>query len=232
MKTNRGMLTAAAAAALLLGGCGIREAHIAMPGDLTAASEPLRLRGIGGGTRGSFDLEGAPGSFTRSAERLGIFDPLLVRNSGGGSFRLAGASGDLAGRCRFVEREVTIGNIAVTPDRLRFSCGFARDGRPTAAELVLEDPKSAFGTVHGRSERRGILYFEGEEIEVRSIHRDQGGGLPAPHAIGYMFAQDGREIGAVNLNGARTIYAPRDPRVREAVIAAGIALALFWDPAV
>lgn len=225
---------AASAAVLLLSACGIRGGHIAMPGDLAMTTEPLRLSGMGGGTRGDFQLAGARGTFTRSAERLGIFDPLVVRHRGGGSFRLAGAAPgtDLAGRCGFRETEVNVGNLSLTPDRLAFRCGFARGGQPIAAELLLEDPKSAFGTVHGRSERRGILFFEGEEIEVRSIHRDQGGGLPAPHALGYAFELDGRQIGAVNLNGARTIYAPREPRQREAVVAASLALSIFWDPAI
>jgi hypothetical protein len=221
-------------AASALAGCGIREAHIAMPSHLAAATERLELRGMGGGTRGDFRLAGMPGSFTRSAERLGIFDPLLVRNSGGGSFRLEGArpGEDLAGRCRFREREVNVGNVSVTPDRLMFRCGFARGGMPIAAELVLEDPKGALGTLHGRAERTGILYFEGQRIAIRSIHRDQGGGLPSPHAIGYMFEAGGREIGAVDLNGVKTVFAPRDPAAREAVIAASLALSIFWDPAI
>jgi hypothetical protein len=134
---------------------------------------------------------------------------------------------DLAGRCRFRETELNLSSFSLTPGRLSFHCGFARGGRPISAELVLTDPKSAFGTLHERWGRRGILLFEEQEIEVSSIHRDQGGGRPVHDALGYAFELDSRQIGAVNLNGAETIYAPRDLLHREAVIAAGLALSIF-----
>jgi hypothetical protein len=172
--------------------------------------------------------------FTRSAERLGVFDPLLVKHSGGGSFRLSGAAGlaELAARCTYREGTVNVGPISITPRRLAFHCDFARDGRPIDAALILEDPKDSLGTVHGRDERLGMLYYEGRRIDVRSIHRDQSGGLPARTPLGYMFSQDGQEVGAVDLNGpGKTIFAPRTGAEREAVIAAGLALSTFWDPA-
>jgi hypothetical protein len=110
---------------------------------------------------------------------------------------------------------------------------FHRNGRPMAAELVLADPKPALGTLHGRAERFGRLYIEGREIAIRSIHRDERGGLATPTALGYMFEAGGREVGAIDMNGPdKTLYVPRDPQLREAVIAAGLALSIFWDPAV
>jgi hypothetical protein len=224
----------ALAAGASLSACSIREARIATPSHFAAATERLELRGMGGGTSGDFELAGARGRFTRGAERLAILDPLLVRNSGGGSFRVEPShlGADLAGECGYRERQVNAGPIAVTPRRLTFRCAFGRDGRPIDAELVLDDPKGPLGTLHGRAERRGTLYFEGRRIGVRSIHRDESGGLPAPTALGYMFEEDGQEIGAVDLNGLnKTIFAPRDPVAREAVLAASLALSIFWDPA-
>jgi hypothetical protein len=223
------------AAAVSLSACSIREGRIAMPPHLSTSTERLDLRGMGGGTRGNFNLAGAYGRFTRSAERLAIFDPLFVRNSGGGSFRLEHSQlgPDLSGRCRYREREVNAGPISVIPRRMVYHCDFAREGRPIDAELILEDPKGALGTVHGRAERDGMLVFEGLRIGIRSIHRDQRGGLPAPTALGYLFDIDGYEMGAVDLNGInKTIYAPRSPLEREAVLAASLALSVFWDPAV
>jgi hypothetical protein len=68
---------------------------------------------------------------------------------------------------------------------------------------------------------------------VHSIHRDGGGGLPSPNALGYSFSVDGREIGAVDLNGLnKTLYVPSTGPDREAVIAASVALSTFWDPAI
>jgi hypothetical protein len=216
-----------------LAGC-VREGRIAMPSELQTATERLDLRGMGHGTSGRFELAGARGEFTRSAQRLGIFDPLLVRRSGGGTFRIAGGdvAGELSGRCRYRESEVNAGPVSVTPGRFVYACEFRRDGRPIAAELVVADPAGAGGTLHGRTERVGSLYFEGRRFELASIHRDQGGGLPAPHALGYAFSEAGRPVGAVDLNGGtRKVFAPREAQAREAVIAGALALSILWDPA-
>ena len=225
-----GTVTLAALAAISLGGCAIRDARIAMPSELAASAERLELRGMGGGTGGDFELAGARGRFNRSAERLALLDPLLVRHSGGGSFALAASAGgpELAGRCRYQERQVNAGPVAVTPGRFAYVCGFARGGVPIDAELVIEDPQSAFGTLHGRAERRGTLFFEGRRLAVRSIHRDAGGGLPAPTPLGYLFEADGEAVGAVDVNGTgKTLFAPREGPLREAVLAGGLALAIL-----
>ncbi len=59
-----------------------------------------------------------------------------------------------------------------------------------------------------------------------------GDRVPAGTPLGYAFHLDGRQIGAVDLNGTdKTIYAPRAGPEREAVLAAGLALSIFWDPA-
>lgn len=231
---NRSITLAFVAAATALSACSIREARIATPSYFAVETERLELRGMGGATNGDFDVAGSRGLFTRGAERLGIFDPLLVRHRGGGEFRIAGplTGHELAGRCAYRQTEVNPGPLAVTPQRFAYRCEFARDGRPIDAELVIEDPQSGFGTLHGRSERRGTLWFEGQRISLRSIHRDQGGGLPVPHPLGYMFEADGRQIGAVDLNGLdKTLFVPRAEPQREAVIAAALALAILWDPA-
>ncbi len=225
---------AAVVFAASLSGCSVREGRIAMPSELAASTERLELRGMGAGTRGDFELEGARGTFTRSAERLGIFDPLLVDHRGGGSFQLDRTTGNaaLAGRCSYREGIINVGPVTVTPRQLAFHCEFAREGRLIEAGLVLEDPQSAFGTIHGRSERVGTLFYEGQQIEVRSIHHDEGGGLPSPTALGYVLTGESGEIGAVDLNGLnKTIFAPFAGEEREAVLAGALALSIFWDPA-
>ncbi len=226
--------TAAVALAALISGCTVREGRMALPAHLPSATERLELRGMGGGTRGDFELGNTRGTFSRSAERLGIFDPVLVRHEGGGSFHLDGtaASPSLGGRCAYREGQFNVGPIAVTPKRLAFHCEFARGDRLIDAAFVLEDPQSAIGTVHGRSERRGTLFYEDEVIAVRSIHRDQAGGLPISTPLGYIFSDEQSEIGAVDLNGLnKTVFAPLGGKRREAVLAASLALSIFWDPA-
>jgi hypothetical protein len=220
---------------LALSACSVREARIGVSPALAGSTEQIELTGMGAGQRGDFRLAGSSGTFTRSAERLGIFDPLLVRHRGGGQFQLGALQGtaDLAGRCSYREGIVQAGPLSITPDRLVFHCDFARDGRPIDASLVIADPASSWGAMHGRHERNGMLVYEGREIAVRSIHRDGGGGLPSPNALGYSFSVDGREIGAVDLNGLnKTLYVPSTGPDREAVIAASVALSTFWDPAI
>jgi hypothetical protein len=225
----------ALAAGLSLSACSVREARIAVPSEFATTAERLELRGMGGGTRGTFRLAGAQGAFTRLSDRLGLFDPLLVRRSGHGTFTLSASDlgPELSGRCAYRARDVNAGPIAISPGRLVYSCRFSRDGRPLHAELLLEDPSSAFGTLHGRAERVGYLFLGGREIGIRSLHRDREGGLAAPTALGYMFEAEGRDIGAIDLNGGtKTLFVPHDPALREAVLAASLALAVFWDPAV
>lgn len=225
----------AASTCFALSACSIREGRIATPSEFRVATEQLELQGMGGGRHGRFRLGGAVGSFTRSAERQQTLGPLLVTNRGGGSFEMAASplAPQLSGSCRYREREVNVGPLSLTPGRLSYHCMFRRHGRPIAAELVLQDPKSALGTLHGRADRIGHLYLEGSEIAIRSIHHDERGGLAAAAPLGYMFESQGREIGAVDLNGPdKTLFVPRDPNLREAVLAAALALSIFWDPAV
>lgn len=223
-------LIAMTAAGLSLGGC-MREARLA---DGPAPAERLELRGLGDQTSGGFRLAGAPGRFTRTSEERGSFDPALVRQRGGGSFELAGtpASAALGGRCSWRENKLYIGPISAAPGRLAYSCAFERDGRRIDAALVVEDSSGAFGGVAGRAERTGTLSFEGEEIRIRSVHRDADGNRRSAAPLGYAFEADGREIGSLALDGGETtVFAPRERRRREAVIAAAIALAIFDDPA-
>ncbi len=69
-------------------------------------------------------------------------------------------------------------------------------------------------------------------LTFRSVRRVAGSPLPLPQPIGYSFSLNGREIGAVELNGPnRQVHAPTEPRLREAMLVAAMALAVFSDPA-
>jgi hypothetical protein len=227
-------MLAAATLALLLAAGGLREAQIPLPPEVARETDILELRGIGGGTRGSFTLGSSTGRFTRSADRTGLPDPLIVSHRGRSTFTIASApaAGELAGRCAFGETQVNIGNFATTPRPLVYSCRFSRDGDPIAAELILRETKESLGSLLSKRERRGSLFLESARIEFRSLHRDRRGGLPMAVPIGYAFFAEGRQIGAIELNGSRKrIHAPQAARHREAVIAASVALSLLWDPA-
>jgi hypothetical protein len=226
-------ILAAGLAAASLAGCSVQEARIAVPAHLAADLEMIEVTGMGGGTSGRFQVAGVPGRFSRGAERLGVMDPLLVRHRGGGTFQLPQShlGPPMSGRCSYGEQQVNAGPIKVTPYRLVYWCDLSSDGRPDG-RLVLHDRNAPLGSLSGRSEREGLFEHRGRQLVVRSIHRSQGRSLQLQTPLGYMFIADGREVGAVDLNGPdKTIMAPRTGEHREAVIAAGLALSIFWDPA-
>jgi hypothetical protein len=184
---------------------------------------------MGIGRTGDFMLAEAPGRFTRSADRLGLFGQAFVGRTGASSFSLAGG---LAGECRYRESEINAGAISLKPRRFALRCGFSRDGRPLVAELLIDADERPLGRLDGGTRRVGVLRYEGSEMTVRSVHRDRGGGLPTPTPLGYVFELAGRSIGAVETNGTeRVLYLPRESQYREAVVAGALAIATFWDPA-
>lgn len=227
----QGRLLAVVALAAALSGC-VREARIAVPSDVAAATERLELSGMGGGNGGSFRLAGASGRFTRSSQRLGLFDPLVVARRGGGSFSVTLPDGELSGDCQFRERELNAGPVSVATKAFAYRCDFRRDGRPIAAALVLEESRGSSGALLSKRERRGSLFFEGRELGLRSIHKDAGGGLATAAPLGYALEADGRQVGAIDLNGTnKTLFVPVSGAEREAAIAAGLALSILWDAA-
>ena len=225
------MMAASLAAAALLGGC-VREARIALPSDVAAATERLALTGMGGWDRGHFRLAGSDGRLVRRALERQV-DLLATEHVGGGNFEIAGPEfgGTLAGTCGYHESEIDAGVIVATRDRLAFGCEFERDGARIRGGLLLREVPASRGILAGRS-RAGEIEIGELKIGIRAIHRMEGGGLPSGSPLGYAFDIGGRQIGAVDLNGTdKTIYAPRAPgREREAVLMASLALSIFWDP--
>lgn len=215
----------------MLGGC-VQEARIAMPGDVAARSEQIELRGMGGWPRGSFRLGQSEGRFERSASEQRFFDT-FVRNSGGGRFLVSGpdVQGELEGYCGFNQEEIDAGVAVFPSERLGYGCDFVRDGRPLEGGLFLAEVPTSRSLLAGRT-RAGELRLEDVKLDIRAIHEMDGGKLPSGSPLGYAFLSEGRQIGAVDLNGGnKTIYAPRFGPEREAVLAASLALSIFWDPA-
>jgi hypothetical protein len=225
---------AALTASVLLSGCTITGAAINAPADLLLNTDQLDVRGIGGRRSGRFTVGGVPATFTRSSDRVAFFDPLVVTRSGGGSFTLSASpiAPELAGRCSFRQTEMNHGPISLTPGRLSYHCEFTREGKKIDAYLSLRDSDGPAGSLTGKLSREGHIQYGSVEMRIVSVHRPQGGGLDSPAPLGYHFSAAGRIIGAVDVNGpGKTIYAPRSGAEREAVIAASLALAVFWDPA-
>lgn len=219
---------------LLLAACSVDEAKMRLPVGLEPQTTRVELTGMGGWQSGTFRLGSSTGSFTRRAERLGIFDPLFVKRYGGSSFSVSGPefAGELSASCGFRQKDVAVGNISVTPQRLSYSCRFRRNGRPAAAEFELGDRNGFLGSLDGRKARVGHVDFDGLRLDVRSIHLAEGSPIPLAAPLGYVLELDGRSVGAVDLNGTdKTIFVPADPKLREAALAAALALSVLWDPA-
>ena len=223
-----------AMAALIAMPLQAREVRLKFPPGLLDRTERIDITGMGGGRSGKLMLGSSTGEFNRQADRIGIVDPLFAKNYGGGAVRIRGAEvdGDLSTSCRFRRLQTTLGIVSISAKRLTYGCTFERDGKLAAARLDLRDRDGALGSADGRDAREGVIQFEGTELRIRSIHRLAGSPFATPHALGYLFERDGVAVGEVDLNGkTKRVYAPAGTGDRDAVIAASLALAVFWDPA-
>lgn len=214
---------------------------------MAASADTVEVRGIGSGERGAFRLStGAEGRFERrlitASESQDDFGHPRggTERFGGVRFTIAGAGvvGTLAGECRTRQaeyRDASAGRglqveTTTTLLPLHYDCRFTRDGQPVGG-MMLGEPRPVGIQVIER--RAGEVTLDGRRLDVVSEHkvdgRNLGGGVATP--LGYRFEADGRTAGMVSLNGARRIALPREPQSREAALAAGLALTLFWDPA-
>lgn len=228
------LTSALLATALVAAPASSREARIKLPAGLAERTERLDLTGIGGGRAGKIALGASTGEFNRKADRIGIVDPLFARNYGGGAARLSGpeTGGELTASCRFSRAQSSLGPVSISTRRLTYTCTFDRAGKPIAARFELRDRDGALGSPDGRDAREGVVMFEGVELRMRSLHKPDGSVLSVPHALGYVFEINGTPVGAIDLNGkTKRLYLPSERTTRAAVIAASLALAIFWDPA-
>jgi len=217
---------AAATAALLSGCAGLPSAQMVLPETLaTVAPEPVQ--GLGGRREGDFVLAGTPGRFERSASRLSLFDDLLAFDRVAASYRTTPSNGAaVAASCRVRQTAATVGVLSGTPRPYEVRCQFSGG---VSGEMTLAAPSAVPGT---RAERRGTVSAAGVTLALQSVHRVQGSPLPLEQPIGYVFTQDGRAVGAVELNGtARLWRPPAGTPVHDALTQAALALALLWDPA-
>ena len=202
---------------------------------VAASGERLDVTGAGWGRSGDFRLGQAKGSFRRDLDRRewAIEPVAAVEHEGGLRFAVSGPEvrGRLEGRCYAYQGPDRLGGGALTiaaavPYGMR--CAFSRDGVPTG-ELTLD---AAFRRgVSVETARIGEMRIGDTVLAVRSVHRFEGSRWPTSSPLGYLFEREGRAVAAVDVNGARKRLAlPRDGAQREAAIAAGLALALAWDP--
>lgn len=220
-----------AAGSVVLSGC-TGGANIAISPSLAASTERLSLRGMGGGERGAFQLGSSEGRFTRNARQDVHGRGLTVRNYGGATFKAGGPEfgGQLEAMCDFEEEEHNVGAVTVAGLRFAYRCAFRRSG-VLSGGLVLEEVPTNPGKILSGRTRAGEVHLNGKVLNIRPIHRLEGSRLAGGTPVGYAFDIEGKEVGAVDLNGLnKSVYAPPPGQLREAVVAASLALSVLWDP--
>lgn len=220
---------------LLLGACSaIRPAEMRLPPALAANSARLPVEGIGGWSHGRFRTGDYTGGYERSEERLAFFDT-FVRNSGHADFTIAGPgiSATIEAACRMRERVLDLNIMEFTPRPMSYRCEFTAEGRAIPARFELQEVLSGIGGGLSRKERRGEIALGGEIVQIRSVHRLEGSPIEMASPIGYVFEQEGRPVGAVELNGSPVILVGglTEEGLSRTIVVGAMALAIFRDPA-
>jgi hypothetical protein len=211
---------------------------------VAATGDEEQLRGVGWGRSGRFTLavSGATGTFRRNAETTSIFNRKSYEGTVDFTVSGPGIDGELSGSCGYGQRTIEAGvrtgrrsrlGVEAITDPFAYSCLFSRDGQPVGQlELMREQGRP----VDIRTMRRGFVETDHTALDLRSVHTFAGSRMPAEMPLGYLMAraEDKRpaaDVGAAYLNGnARRLVLPRDPKEREAVLLASLALAFLWDP--
>ncbi|MFM7348256.1 MAG: hypothetical protein ACKO01_02065 [Erythrobacter sp.] len=209
-------------------------AQMRLPADLAENAAVLMVEGIGGGNKGRFTVGDWRGDFRRSEERLAIFDA-FVTNRAGARFVIAGPgiSQTIEADCQMRERLIAIDVLSFTPQRMAYACDFTAGGRVFPARFELQEARTGLADALSRRQRRGEIALGGEVVQIRSVHKLKGSPFQMASPIGYVFEQDGRPVGAVELNGKpRLILAdPANESLSRTLTIAAMSLALLRDPA-
>ena len=232
-----------AAGMLAAPGTGRAEPPESDFGEIAARSERIDVRGVPLWMNGSFRVgdDATRGRVRRvatgrSESRGGPDNTADVVRRGRVSFDVTGPAvgGALAGECRYDRGEVRTNLEALTISLptvpLLYRCTFTRDGRPVGFMELSAAPDRP-GLVQ-RSLRRGRVEVGGTALDIESLHTIGARRVATDLPVGYAFILGDEAVGAIDVNGAtrRRLALPRDAGQREAAMAAGLALALFWDP--
>jgi hypothetical protein len=214
--------------ALAVSACA--PAQMRLP-DTFAASTRTEFVGFSGWNRGEFTAGAYAGDYERSADRLSFFDTLRS-NTARAEFTIAGPEigSTIEARCRMRERSIDTGLVEVIYQPMAYGCDFTADGHVFPARFELQEVHSDALKPY---QRRGEIALGGEIVQIRSVHAIEGTSLPTLAPIGYVFEQDGRPVGAVELNGKPVLILPAGtaPGLARTLTIAALALGVLWDPA-
>ena len=224
-----------AALVAALTGCGsIAPARMVQPDGLEARTVVVTVDGMGGGTRGSFQVAGNTGRYSRAASRLELFDELVAFDKGGADFTVRGADfpEPITARCGFRQTTSTISIVTFTPKKFSYECSY--EGLP-GVRFVLQEAAPAYGVNTLKAERRGEFMSSGRAYAVRSVHDAAGGIVPLAAPLGYAIDSAGKSIASVELNGLTPVLrlpaSSSTPGERRDVLLIALSLAVLWDPA-
>ena len=214
-------------ALLGLAGCVVSPTEIALPAALSDG-EILPIQGTNGAMVGQVRLgDAASGRFTRTKTEtttLGTYK----RDGATTRFTLEGAGLARAVEvdCQVKRRAVTMQGVSVPTQPVTYDCALSRGGR-----LKLDEEWEVAGP-HPFPVRKGFVSLDETRLAVRSLHEHAGLERESLSPIGYSFAADDRVVGAVRLlMPPSLVIAPgATPEQRAAMMAAGAALALTWEP--
>jgi hypothetical protein len=218
------------ASSLLLAGCA--SAQMRLPPSLAAAGERIPFERMSGWTQGHLVAGDYRGHYERGLTRAELDSVKETRGYTRFVLEGPGISSTIEGRCGVRQRSLVLGPVEITPEPMAFGCDFTAEGRPIPARFELQESRASRADNLNRYARRGEIGLAGQVISIRSVHHIQGTSLPVASPIGYVFEQDGRTLGALELNGKPVLILPpdTDPDRRRAMVVASVALATFWDP--
>lgn len=210
-------------------------AQMRLPGNIAPDAERQPFAEMTGWRNGSFAVGDYRGTYRRQLDRLSVLG-LFKSTRGIADFTIEGPgiASAIEAECDVRERALTVDEVEFKPERMALYCDFHDDDGRIPARFELQESRRFGADILTRNARRGEIGLAGEIVQFRSVHEIEGGALPVEDPIGYLFEQDGRAIGALELNGRPVLIVPPGTSLerRRAMTVAATALATFWDPEV
>jgi hypothetical protein len=211
------------AAGMALAACAaLPSARMRLPAGLEAVT-PRPFEGLGAGRHGRFTLDGQTVAFRRTGDASSVFDRLRLDR-----VSIEFDHPDAQGRCDGRATGFTGGLVDAPVRPLSLNCRFA--GRVWGDLRLTESGLSGAGT---RASREGEAVFGAVVVGIRSEHALVGSPLPLSQPAGYRLMIEGRDVAALDLAGGTPVLRwveGLEPRVRDALTQAALALGLLFDP--
>jgi len=217
-------------------------AHMGLPAEFEAQPERIEIKGFGGRNKGEWQVvtpsgDRYSGRFTRSESRLGVFDPLYVRNKGKSSFTFVVDTGEalVSAECSFRKVTVNVNIVTIDADKLAYQCDL-RGPSVQGAWIAVGQPKreGLKKKLLAQDLRRGEAQVFGVALAIESVHGYAGTRLTSQPPVGYLLRSGDHVVGAVELTDWNpAVYLAKDlaPQTVQSVFVAALAMAVLRDPA-